>query len=320
MIVNVLGLSKFLYLSRVLLMPVWVLARINQLVWPFIWGSRIETMSRRSCCLPFLAGGLNLCDVRLKCESLRLASTIVTVDNPDDCSFFLCKYFIGQRLSCLQSRWAAFYESCLLTLTKVTDSELSSRKIYAKLLLLGSSSPSLPRQWAFFLGPSFSLRDHWSLVRDGFTENFKNDLLWLIALRGVKTRDALSNWGYINSAACASCPRRETIDHCFINCPRVKLAWTLFLPVLNICLGSVFSINLLFILFFRWPPCVTKQARLTRCLVKSILYGIWTFRNKATFYNSRDDHRAIVNYIKGDIRRRVRLDFFRFTESRFNSE
>ena len=44
-----------------------------------------------------------------------------------------------------------------------------------------------------------------SLVRDDFCENFKNDLLWLIVLRVVKVRDAMKNWGYLNSDHCASC-------------------------------------------------------------------------------------------------------------------
>ena len=52
-----------------------------------------------------------------------------------------------------------------------------------------------------FLG--FNLDRHWSLARDDFCENFKNDLLWLIVLRAVKVRDALKNWGYINSDRCA---------------------------------------------------------------------------------------------------------------------
>ena len=98
MILNVLGLSKFLYLSRALIMPVWVLTRVNQLIWPFLWGSRIETVSRKSCCLSLRSGGLNVCDLRLRCEALRVAATVATVDNPDDSSFFLCKYFIGRRL------------------------------------------------------------------------------------------------------------------------------------------------------------------------------------------------------------------------------
>ena len=57
LIVNVLGLSKLLYLGRLLFMPAWVLARVNQLIWGFVWGSRMETVSRNTCSLHVKVGG-----------------------------------------------------------------------------------------------------------------------------------------------------------------------------------------------------------------------------------------------------------------------
>ena len=86
------------------------------------------------------------------------------------------------------------------------DSALVSKVLYKKLLSVESSPPILYRQWSQVIGPGFSLDDHWSLVRDPFTENFKNDVIWLIILLGVKVRDSLFNWGVISSSQCASCP------------------------------------------------------------------------------------------------------------------
>ena len=50
----------------------------------------------------------------------------------------------------------------------------------------------------------------------------------------------LKNWGYIDSNKCASFSRKETIDHCFLNCVRVKRVWSFFSPVLSSLLGNVF--------------------------------------------------------------------------------
>ena len=47
-----------------------------------------------------------------------------------------------------------------------------------------------------------------------------------------------------------------------------------------------------------------RSARLARFLIKTTLYGIWKFRNKATFHNSHEDSQAIIRYIKTDIRNR----------------
>ena len=84
-----------------------------------------------------------------------------------------------------------FYRSYLDTLSAVGNCDLTAKALYCKLLSIGSSPTILHRQWAQVIGPGFSLNGHWSLVRDSFTENFKNDFMWLIALRAVKVRDSL---------------------------------------------------------------------------------------------------------------------------------
>lgn len=48
LILNILGLSRLLFVSRVLEPPRWVYARVNSLVWPFLWGPRFETVARKS--------------------------------------------------------------------------------------------------------------------------------------------------------------------------------------------------------------------------------------------------------------------------------
>ena len=156
------------------------------------------------------------------------------------------------------------------------------------------------------------------MVHDDFCENFKNDILWLIILRRIKVRDSLKSWGYIDNDPCASCCRRETIDHCFLNCARVKLVWDHFAPVLANLLGITFLVNLAYVFFFKWPPVPDNRTRMCRYLIKSILYGVWVFRNKATFHNGHEDHPAIIRYVSNDVRKRVKLDFIRIPGSRFS--
>ena len=72
------------------------------------------------------------------------------------------------------------------------------------------------------------------------------------------------------------------------------------------------------VFFFLWPSASAKRARIARHLVRSILYDIWVFRNKATFYNVSCDHRAITKFIVSDLRQKVRTDFLRLSNSRFS--
>ena len=159
--------------------------------------------------MPSKAGGLSLVHLGWKSELLRLASVLSTLDSADNSCFFMCKYFIGGRLSTLHDRWCKlrdlsapcaatptlFYLSCLAILDKIIRrcDEFSSKKIY-RALMSAVSPPVLLCQWSMFVGSTYSLQRHWSLVWDGFTKNFKSDLLSLITLRGVKVCDSLRRW------------------------------------------------------------------------------------------------------------------------------
>lgn len=336
LIINILALSKFLYLAKILSPPAWVFSRVNQLIWPFLWGSKIETVARNTCYLPVFSGGLNVANLELKCCALRIMSVVSTLRLPDDSSFFLCKYFLGSRLASLRPEWRSlrdnlspsassltkFYNTCFSDFAKIDrlnrdNVVLSTKCIYSHLLKVKSSPPLLPRVWSSFLGPGFVIKDHWARVRDPFTENFKNDLLWLVTLRGTKVRDSLKHWGYIDSDRCAVCNRKETIDHCFLNCPRARGVWAHFAPTLSRLIGASFPINVLTIFFFRWSSGDKRKNRVALFLIKTVLYAIWHFRNKAAFHNGHEDHRAIIRYALQDIKCRIKLDHFRLPRAAF---
>ena len=331
LIINVLGLSKFYYLARVLLLPDWVSRRVNRVIWPFLWGSKIETVARKSLSCSVRDGGLGIMDFPLKCEALRVSSLVATVNDTDDKSFFLCKYFAGWHLARLSPQWATlrdnssphtftptkFYAACIATLSRLdlTFIPLTTKSIY-NALTKNFTPPSLHRVWAPFLGPDFSLRNHWAKVRDPLCDNRLNDLLWLITLRGVKVRDSLYKWGYIRSDRCAVCGKKETIDHCFLHCPRVKRVWSHFCPLLSTVLSGRFLVSLLTVFFFGFRSDV-KKSFIARFVIKSVLYSIWSFRNKSTFYNGREEASALIKYAMHSIKGRVKLDFHRLPKEKF---
>ena len=167
--------------------------------------------------------------------------------------------------------------------------------------------------WTPVLGPGFSLSNHWSSV----CENFKNDILWLIVLRGIKVRDSLTCWGYISNPQCTFCGRREIIDQCFLNCSRVKFVSSYFSPLLSQILGKQFTFTSPVVYFFCWPPISAKRSAIAHYIIKTIIYGIWLFRNKSTFRNVKDNHRAIIRFFPFDICSRIHLDFVCLTPSCF---
>ena len=83
LIINMLGLSKLVCLARVLTLPAWVTARVNALIWRFLWGSRMETVSRNTFFLKPKDGGINVISLPLKAQALRLAGMASVLNSPE---------------------------------------------------------------------------------------------------------------------------------------------------------------------------------------------------------------------------------------------
>ena len=122
--------------------------------------------------------------------------------------------------------------------------------------------------------------------------------------------------GDIASDSCAYCDHKETIDHCFLNCSRAKRVWSFFTTTLSALLDIPFRANVKTVFFYLWDPG-PKRNEHALYLIKTILYGIWTFYNKTTFHNGTESSRAVVRYIKQDITTRLKVDFSRFSQDQF---
>jgi len=246
------------------------------------------------------------------------------------------KYFFGSILATFRSEWTflrdnsspstilltPFYSMCLKALTNLreilslkdwADLQFSAKKCYRALLKKRSSLPVLPRPWVSLLRPGFLFERHMSLVHDGFSENYIDDLSWLITLRAVKVRDSLHSWGYIASDRCAKCNLKETIDHCFLNCVRVKRVWHRFSTTLSALLSSRFVHNCVSVSFSTGKLSIKRMLALPVILSNLfILYDIWKFRNKCTFYYGAERFDAIIRYIIQDVKTQINIDFFLF--------
>ena len=106
LILNILGFSKLLFVSAILSPPQWVYDRINRIIWPFLWGSRIETVARKSLVCPETNGGLGSREFRVHGQASRLVILIRSIGNIQSKSFFLIKYFCGAQLASIGNHWA----------------------------------------------------------------------------------------------------------------------------------------------------------------------------------------------------------------------
>ena len=127
LILNILGFSKLLFVSAILSPPQWVYDRINRIIWPFLWGSRIETVARKSLVCPETNGGLGLREFRIHGQASRLAILIRSISNIQSKIFFLIKYFCGAQLASIGNHWAFLRDNA-------TPGALSPSTFYSPLL------------------------------------------------------------------------------------------------------------------------------------------------------------------------------------------
>ena len=145
----------------------------------------------------------------------------------------------------------------------------------------------------------------WRKSRFKLVENRKNDLIWLLIHCVVRVRYALKSWGYIDNDKCAICCRVETLEHCFLECPRVVKLWRHFSPVFSALLDSPFCASPKSVYY---PfSCVQSSTgvMISNYLLATILYWVWLARNRATFRNSPISSSKMIGLIKNDIRVRI---------------
>ena len=329
MIINALGASRFWHTAKIIIPPQWVVDSYDKIVWSFVWPGKTENVSRQRCCAPLRGGGLNVVDFRAKCAALRLSNFSSLRDDFGSQKWhFLARYFLGNRLQKLDTRFSFlsnlvpvsstpshFYRSCISLFQQIFDKHgalpdvFSCKNLYLLLVVFPDAAPrsSAAGFWGSVVGrPINRWASVWRKSRLKIIENKKNDLIWLIIHCAVRVRYTLKCWGVIDSDRCASCSRVETMQHCFVDCPRVTKVWDFFAPFLSRLLGSPFSLSFSSVLFPFSPLQSSPSLSLFRYLVAPILFHVWHARNSATFRNSYLPPRAIVDTIIKDIQLRIR--------------
>ena len=335
LIINVLGASKFGFIAKVLIIPECVLIRFKKLIFHFLWGSKIETVSRATLSTPLFQVGLGLIDIVAKSKALKLSTMVSTISTPHLSAFDLLKYFVGSQLARFRSDWAHLKENstpsafslspylCCLNIfkqmiTRVSDIDsfqFTSKLCYQALLKDTATKPTVPIMWSVGGEPGFDSDNLWPLLGESLCENIKTDIAWLIALMGLRVCESLHRWGYINSDSCAVCTRSETIAHCFLHCRRTRGVWRYYHHTLS---AQDFVPNIWNVSFYAWSKTVSQAHQLPCYVIKSILSGIWFFHDKATFHNGREAYPAIVRFIKQAMITRLNVDLYRLSLSEFN--
>ena len=189
---------------------------------------------------------------------------------------------------------------------KSLPDDLSCKSLYLLLLDVPPVAPKSAGYWGSVVGRAINWWA-WVLRKSRFkvTENRKNDLVWLLVHRAIRVHYALKIWGYIDVNKYAICNRVETIEHCFLECPRVVKLWDHFSPILSILCNSPFFISPESVYYPFSHVQSSTSSILSSYLIATILYWVWFAWNHATFRNSVLNSNKIIALVKNDVRMRI---------------
>ena len=140
----------------------------------------------------------------------------------------------------------------------------------------------------------------WRDLKCSLSVNITSELRWRIIQRIVKVRLNLRDWAFpAISERCEVCHRAESIEHCFLECNRVKRAWDWVKGIVSQWFQDLrVDVNCVFLGLFN---VLLPRKKLVMFVVESMLNVIWFFRNRATFHNNVVSYRDIIRKCRADI-------------------
>ena len=350
LIANLLGLSVFWYHATVFDVPKTVIAKINKILFPFVWSKKREWMARSSVTQALAAGGLGVVDVSRKIASLRTIwlRRFLSAANPHPWSCFfeyhVSVVFANQDVATVLSRdllpaylikkLPPFYASILRTWVDLRGTRDGRLWVIPR----PSSDPlpigELSARSGYSLLSQYQHVDHRSLAkfRDwGFTVDWRRvwaslhlwkfvrsvqDTAWLSFHGILPTADRLVRFKMNVNPSCF-CGQPETLIHLFTTCPLARDVFTWFNSQLRKYSPSVNLTNGDILFGF---SSASRVPVVFSALLGVLRHHLWLSRNNHRFENIPPCAHDTLRKAKSTFRFLVRLQKRNLPTDQFSRE
>ena len=225
-------LSKIWYLAQILLPSKRVTAKINKLIFPFIWENGIELVNRETMSLPPASGGMGVIDIATRVKTLQGAHLANLISGKGGKWRVLAHYWCGLSLWSVAPSLArgnqplchsqpSFYRSVLQNFREnknaVTDWHSFDKKEYtANLLGLKHIQPRITKKY-----PGKNWSSIWERTLCARLTNKQISFNFKVVHNVLPTGSRLQKRG-VDPGRCPHCSEIETLEHIFTNCKMVK--------------------------------------------------------------------------------------------------
>lgn len=333
LVLNVVIYPLFFFVAPVFPMSDQLIRKIQGAAFTFLWSGKTELVSRKVVTLSKTEGGLGLDRVGEKASAL-LVKPILPVLSGDFSlpHLMFVRYLIAKPLrACFPILWSNSKpnsDSGTVTLNTACNhikaifhrnrafvDEVKQLKDIVRHLRHEVVRPSVENH-----DPDRPWKDIWKRAFNPVLENKLTVFAWRLVHKVLFTRAKLQLWG-IGNGLCphTNCRKKETIDHVFWECSSTIgiLHWTF--RSFQLLFGHNATLRKELFLYGTPSPSGDTAAFDRAWFIFTVTkYFMWRSRCLLTFENRRLSDDDVINMIKSDVNERVRADFIRLPEVKFN--
>ena len=333
-VVKILACSKLWYVGSVCILPVHYLQLFEKAIFRFLWPSIAEPLKRTVCYNLTSKGGLDIVNINVKLQSLRLKHLQNILYNKHSKYVFLSVYWVGHSLRHFQPLFASnsrphsaiistFYKKCIQDLSYFLslDNNLSfitmtTKQFYQIVLETIVTEPRIIK-----IFPSINFKYVFQRLHDPFIDKHLRDVMFRIIHDILPVSYYMCNIGVYKNNKCALCNVHiETIPHLFYECTFIKPLLSIVKNFLNTLTHNQFlHLNLSHIRFHSFPNNIIHKEVTSICLylISLMCFSIWQCRCIVKFEKQKHtSNRLILMYINKLIQR-IQCDFYRFNTTTF---
>ena len=275
--VNTYVLSKLWYVANVLPLSLLKGKQIQSLCLWFVWKGHVFRVRYNDLTLPYAEGGLCLCNIQLKAETLynRRSLQLLHSDSPS-ATKTLITYLLNDCDQTLPLALTHLPTSCKYLRSVVCDS------IYPNVL-----SPSTSKQWYLSrlcaVIPPAKIVSHepeydwcyiWNNITAKFLTNEQKSLWYMVVHDVIDNKAKRHNCGFSDDYLCPACGQRDDTVHSLTSCVRSKGIWFQLQRFLGHILrlpGALIEKRLIFRPDYRYfPP--SRHNAITWLLATTVTY------------------------------------------------
>lgn len=328
LLIKTYALATITFLASVIKPPDSVLLKLHKLSFNFLWNSKNEPISRKTCHLPKEAGGLGIPNLHINCKAL-LIKWINRITNPMISSqdTFIARYWIGQQLGTIQHAWAwlrnnrtphghhdaipqcykeiiSFAQKHRKWIEEENIQQISTKQI--KQRLEEQHTPRVVEEWRRYIAYNPFPEVWLTIWRNNLSNNKEIELKWLLTHRVLKTKNYLRSWGMKIDRKCPFCNDAEDLAHAIYICKRARTMWNDLQPILNALANKTITINFDSIVFNRKLPEDETAKKLCMYILTLGTTTLWKMRNK-TVWDGKQREQP-VNKVKREMKFRITLE------------